>query len=229
MTSGATPVPPGDGTVQPATPVRLVRTEEAVLPTRHGRFRMIAFTDPETALDHLAVISGQVDGRHGVLARVHSECMTGDVLGSMRCDCGDQLELALERIAQEDGVVVYLRQEGRGIGLANKVRAYRLQDEGHDTVDANLELGLPSDSRDYKIAATILENLGVQCVRLMTNNPAKIDCLEKAGIEVVAREPHEIAPNAVNEAYLQTKRDRMRHNLSLVDAPVDSPVDPDSQ
>ncbi len=222
MTSGPASGSPGDGSSGPAQPVRLLRTEEAVLPTRHGRFRMVAFTDPATGLDHLAVISGQVSERHGVLVRVHSECLTGDMLDSMRCDCGDQLELALKRIAQEDGIVVYLRQEGRGIGLANKVRAYRLQDEGHDTVDANLELGLPSDSRDYQIAATILENLGVLCVRLMTNNPAKIEALEHSGIQVVAREPHEIAPNAVNEAYLQTKRDRMHHALSLVDPPSEN-------
>lgn len=222
MPSGPASIANGDGSSEAAQPVRLLRTEEAVLPTPHGKFRMVAFTDPATGLDHLAVISGQVRDRHGVLARVHSECLTGDVLGSMRCDCGDQLELGLKRIAEEDGVVVYLRQEGRGIGLANKVRAYRLQDEGHDTVDANLELGLPSDSRDYLIAARILENLGVECVRLMTNNPAKIEALERSGIQVVAREPHEIAPNAVNEGYLQTKRDRMRHALSLVDPSSDA-------
>lgn len=210
-----------DGTNGTAKPLHLVRTEEAWLPTKHGKFRIVAFTDPATGLDHLAVISGTVRDRHGVLVRLHSECLTGDVLGSMRCDCGDQLDLALSKIADRDGVVVYLRQEGRGIGLANKVRAYRLQDEGRDTVDANLELGLPSDSRDYRLAAAILESLGVACVRLMTNNPAKVSSLEEAGIQVVEREPHEIPANPSNKAYLATKRDRMDHALTLLDPPAE--------
>lgn len=212
----ATGVPPAHA------PLPLTRTEEAMLPTRQGKFRIIAFTDPATGLDHLAVVSGKTSGRHGVLVRIHSECLTGDVLGSMRCDCGQQLDLALERIAEQDGIVIYLRQEGRGIGLANKVRAYRLQDEGRDTVDANLDLGLLADGRDYRLAATILQELDVACVRLMTNNPAKVTALESAGIEVVAREPHEIPPNPDNRAYLATKRDRLHHALSLVEADPDS-------
>ncbi len=216
MTTGVdSVVPPAQDAPAADSPVPLRRTEEATLPTRQGKFRIIAFTDPETGLDHLAVISGKISGCHGVLVRVHSECLTGDVLGSMRCDCGPQLDLALERIAEQDGIVVYLRQEGRGIGLANKVRAYRLQDEGRDTVDANLDLGLPPDGRDYRLAATILKQLEVACVRLMTNNPAKITALENAGIQVVAREPHEIPPNPINRAYLATKRDRLEHALSL--------------
>jgi 3,4-dihydroxy 2-butanone 4-phosphate synthase / GTP cyclohydrolase II len=207
-------------------PVHLIRTEEALLPTAQGNFRIVAFTDEATGQDHLAVVSGEVQGQHGVLVRIHSECLTGDVLGSMRCDCGPQLDLALRRIAEQDGVLVYLRQEGRGIGLANKVRAYRLQDEGRDTVDANLELGLPSDARDYSLAAAILEELDVKCVRLMTNNPAKVDALEDAGIKVAVREPHEIPPNAVNRAYLETKRDRMDHALDLLEKPCPE-KDPD--
>jgi 3,4-dihydroxy 2-butanone 4-phosphate synthase / GTP cyclohydrolase II len=196
-------------------PAELPRTEEALLPTRHGNFRVVAFTDPATGTDHLALIAGNVQGEHGVLVRVHSECLTGDVLGSLRCDCGGQLELAMKRIAEESGILLYLRQEGRGIGLANKVRAYRLQDEGLDTVEANETLGFPSDARGYEVAAAMLATLGVSCVRLMTNNPVKVAALEAAGMKVVAREPHEIPPNHVNRAYLETKRDRMRHALHL--------------
>lgn len=204
-----------DAAVVPARAPHVTRIDEAQLPTQHGNFRVVAYTEDGTDKDHLAIIAGDVRGKHGVLVRMHSECLTGDVLGSKRCDCGAQLDLALERIAEEGGVVLYLRQEGRGIGLANKIRAYRLQDEGRDTVDANTELGFPADARCYTVAAQMLNDLGVQCVRLMTNNPAKVEALQRKGIEVAVREPHEIPPLDENRAYLATKRDRMRHELII--------------
>ncbi|MBW3584145.1 MAG: GTP cyclohydrolase II [Euryarchaeota archaeon] len=204
---------PVNGSTRP--PIRLVRSDEARLPTEHGNFRIVAFTEEATGKEHLAIVAGETEGRHGVLVRLHSECLTGDVLGSKRCDCGAQLDLALSRIADEGGVVLYLRQEGRGIGLANKVRAYHLQDQGMDTIQANLHLGFPADARCYTVAAEILDALGVQCVRLMTNNPDKVEKLRKKGIEVVAREPHEIPPNDENRAYLVTKRDKMSHTLVI--------------
>lgn len=209
-------VPATQGQVDAAKPgPRVVRVDGSELPTRHGNFKVVAYTEEGTDKDHLAIISGDTQGKHGVLVRMHSECLTGDVLGSKRCDCGDQLDLALQRIAEEGGVVLYLRQEGRGIGLANKIRAYRLQDEGRDTVEANLELGFPADARCYTVAAQMLHDLGVQCVRLMTNNPAKVEALERKGIQVVAREAHEIPARAENRAYLTTKREKMRHTLAL--------------
>lgn len=198
---------------KPTNPVTLVRSDEARLPTQYGNFRIVAFTEAGTDKDHVAIVAGDVEGKHGVLVRIHSECATGDIFGSMRCDCGPQLDLALERIAEEGGIVLYLRQEGRGIGLANKIRAYALQDEGLDTVDANLHLGFPADARCYSAAAQMLDQLGVACVRLMTNNPAKVEALKRKGIEVVGREAHEIPPNDENRFYLVTKRERMQHML----------------
>ncbi len=187
----------------------------AELPTRHGLFRIHVFTDGSTGLDHVALVSGEVFGQERVATRIHSECLTGDAFASLRCDCREQLDRGLERLAARPcGILLYLRQEGRGIGLANKIRAYRLQQEmGLDTVDANLALGLPDDSRDYSFAATMLRRLGVRSVSLMTNNPDKIAQLRQAGIPVLARIPHVIGPGPLNHAYLETKAQRSGHLL----------------
>jgi 3,4-dihydroxy 2-butanone 4-phosphate synthase/GTP cyclohydrolase II len=194
------------------------RVSSARIPTAHGDFTGIAFESVLDGEQHLALVRGDVDGRQDVLVRVHSECLTGDVFGSLRCDCGSQLDAALRRIALDDlGVLVYLRgHEGRGIGLAHKLRAYQLQEAGHDTVDANLELGLPVDSREYGIGAQILVDLGVTTMRLMTNNPAKYGGLEGFGLDIVERIPLEIEPNPHNEAYLRTKRERLGHTLGAL-------------
>jgi len=168
---------------------------------------------------HLALVLGEVAGKPDVLVRVHSECLTGDVFGSLRCDCGPQLRRALELIeAEGQGVVVYLRgHEGRGIGLGHKIRAYRLQDQGRDTVDANLELGLPVDSREYGIGAQILVDLGVSTMRLLTNNPVKYGGLEGFGLDITERVPIELTPNPQNIEYLRTKRERLGHLLDGLD------------
>lgn len=171
---------------------------------------MVAYEDCER--EHVAVIKGDLSTEDPVLCRIHSECLTGDVFGSNRCDCGPQLQLALETIEQAGrGIVLYLRQEGRGIGLSNKLRAYTLQDQGIDTYDANVALGFPADLRDYDIAAAILHDLRVTSVILMTNNPEKVQGLEAAGIHVAERLKHFIEPHEHNERYLQTKRDKMGH------------------
>jgi 3,4-dihydroxy 2-butanone 4-phosphate synthase / GTP cyclohydrolase II len=196
---------------------RLVRaTESARIPTRHGPFACHAWTSTIDGVEHLAFVRGEVRGDAPVLVRVHSECLTGDVFGSERCDCGTQLEGALERIAAEGwGVVVYLRgHEGRGIGLSHKLAAYNLQDHGHDTVDANLALGLPVDDREYGIGAQILWELGVRRLRLMTNNPAKLSGLSGYGLEIVEHVPLKPHVTPENLRYLATKRDRMGHALS---------------
>ncbi|MDQ6838225.1 MAG: bifunctional 3,4-dihydroxy-2-butanone-4-phosphate synthase/GTP cyclohydrolase II [Actinomycetota bacterium] len=193
---------------------RLVRrTAEARVPTEFGDFTCIAFEDTVGGETHLALIMGQPDGQADVLVRVHSECVTGDAFGSLRCDCGNQLRAAQERIAAEGtGVIVYLRgHEGRGIGITHKLQAYGLQDQGLDTVDANVELGLPVDSREYGIGAQILVDLGITTMRLMTNNPAKRGGLEGFGLEIVERVPIESALTAENEKYLRTKQERMGH------------------
>jgi GTP cyclohydrolase II len=188
----------------------------ARLPTPEAEFRLCLFRDPKEDKEHLAIILGQVDGAEGVLVRVHSECFTGDVLGSLRCDCGDQLHQAIDRVAAEGaGVIVYLRQEGRGIGLHDKLRAYNLQDQGLDTVDANLALGHQADERDYTAAARILIQLGVRSVRLLTNNPEKLDALHTHGIPVVERMPLHAPTTPENAGYLRTKRLRMNHWLPL--------------
>jgi 3,4-dihydroxy 2-butanone 4-phosphate synthase/GTP cyclohydrolase II len=188
----------------------------ARIPILDGEFQLCLFTNDQDNKEHLALVKGEVSGEEGVLVRVHSECFTGDVLGSMRCDCGEQLHLALAKIAAEgQGVIIYLRQEGRGIGLLDKLRAYNLQDEGYDTVDANLLLGHQSDERDYTIAARILDDLGVVSVRLMTNNPFKIDNLKKLGINVQERVLLEPTVNPENARYLNTKVKRMNHMLNL--------------
>lgn len=186
---------------------------EARLPSRFGDFHVVAFESVD-GKEHAAVVKGDIRGQSGVPVRLHSECFTGDVMGSLKCDCRDQLEAALQRIASmEMGAVLYLRQEGRGIGLANKIRAYALQDAGLDTVEANLHLGFGDDERDYEIAAQMLEELGVRSVRLMTNNPNKIKGIQAHGIQVDERLPHVLPPNPHNEFYLQTKRDKSGHLL----------------
>jgi 3,4-dihydroxy 2-butanone 4-phosphate synthase/GTP cyclohydrolase II len=184
------------------------------LPTVYGDFTAVAFRETLTGKHHVALVKGDVDGTDDVLVRVHSECLTGDVFHSLRCDCGEQLESALAMIEREgQGVLLYLAQEGRGIGLLNKLKAYNLQDKGLDTVDANLELGLPVDLRDYGIGAQILADLGLSSIRILTNNPKKIRGLEGYGLSVTDQIPIQHAPNPHNEAYLRAKRDRLGHSL----------------
>jgi 3,4-dihydroxy 2-butanone 4-phosphate synthase/GTP cyclohydrolase II len=195
---------------------RVERLAETTLPTEHGTFRVTGFRDVVTGDEHLALVSPRGLLGRAPLVRLHSECLTGDVLGSQRCDCGPQLQRALERVAAEGGVVVYLRgHEGRGVGLLAKLQAYALQDAGFDTVDAQVELGLPIDAREYAAGAAILAKLGVDAVRLLTNNPMKVNAMREHGIEVAAVERISVAPLATNEAYLRTKRDRMGHDLLL--------------
>jgi len=190
----------------------VTRKASAPIPTALGQFQLFIYEDHRDGKEHLAVVHGRVKGQRQVLVRVHSECFTGDVLSSRRCDCGEQLRLALRQIAAEkSGTVLYLRQEGRGIGLLNKLRAYNLQDQGYDTVDANLALGHAPDERDYTTAAHILRDLGVRSIRLLTNNPHKIESLEELGIEVTARVPLMAAVTPENAFYLQTKARRLRH------------------
>jgi len=198
------------------------RVSEARIPTRYGDFTAYVFESILDGTEHLAFVRGEVAGTENVLVRVHSECLTGDVFGSMRCDCGVQLDSALERIAQEGrGVVLYLRgHEGRGIGLGHKLRAYSLQDQGRDTVEANVELGFPVDSREYGIGSQILVDLGVTTMRLMTNNPAKYGGLEGYGLEIVERVPLRVTPNDENISYLRTKQEKLGHLLDLGEAQV---------
>ncbi|MEJ2186323.1 MAG: bifunctional 3,4-dihydroxy-2-butanone-4-phosphate synthase/GTP cyclohydrolase II [Gemmatimonadota bacterium] len=202
---------------------RLVRRiSEAVLPTRHGDFQVIAFQSLVDGQEHVALVKGEVAGKKDVLVRMHSQCLTGDVFHSLRCDCGDQLHAAMRRIDEEgQGVVVYLRQEGRGIGLANKIRAYALQDGGQDTVEANESLGFKPDLRDYGIGAQILLDLGLSSLRLLTNNPRKIVGLEGYGLRVSDRLPIRTTPTDYNRAYLATKRTKLGHLLDELDEPLD--------
>lgn len=193
----------------------LMITVQAQLPTRYGRFRIHAFQCPISGEEHVALIKGRVAGKDDVLVRLHSECMTGDVFGSERCDCGEQLDDAMRKIgAAREGVLLYLAQEGRGIGIANKVAAYHLQDHGLDTVEANRVLGLPIDARSYECAACMLRVLGIRSVRLMTNNPTKIEELKRHGVDVRRRIPIQIPATASNVRYLETKRTKMRHLIS---------------
>jgi 3,4-dihydroxy 2-butanone 4-phosphate synthase/GTP cyclohydrolase II len=193
------------------------RAAETRLPTSLGDFRVVAYRSQIDSALHLALVKGEVRDRHDVLVRVHSECMTGDIFHSLRCDCGGQLELALRRIEEEDrGVLLYMAQEGRGVGLLHKLRAYGLQDDGLDTVDANLRLGLPVDQRDYGAGAAVLADLGVASIRLLTNNPAKRDGLVAAGVTVNAQVPLLVDGNPHNVAYLETKALRMGHTLTSI-------------
>ncbi|ADW21546.1 riboflavin biosynthesis protein ribBA [Thermus scotoductus SA-01] len=188
------------------------REAEALLPTRFGEFRILGYRDSLTGEEHAALVMGSWDPEEPVLVRMHSECLTGDALHSLRCDCGFQRDLALERISKEGkGVLVYLRQEGRGIGLVNKIRAYHLQDQGLDTVEANLALGFPPDLRDYGVGAQILYDLGVRKMRLLTNNPRKVKALSGFGIEIVERIPLRAGDNPHNERYLQAKKEKLGH------------------
>ncbi len=197
------------------------RTEKLVskvvstrLPTRHGEFRLYAYETPIEENPYIALVMGDVSDGEPVLVRIHSSCMTGDVLHSMRCECGDQLETAMQKVAEEGrGVVIYIYQEGRGIGLVEKLKAYELQDQGYDTVEANERLGYPADLRDYGIGAQVLLDLGVKKIRYMTNNPAKLAGLEGYDLEIVERVPLIIEPNCMNRRYLETKQDKMGHML----------------
>jgi 3,4-dihydroxy 2-butanone 4-phosphate synthase/GTP cyclohydrolase II len=195
------------------------RVAEAKLPTRYGEFTAIAYRSDIDADEHLALVMGDIANAEPILVRVHSECLTGDVFGSLRCDCGDQISLAMKNIAKEGrGVFLYMRQEGRGIGFHNKIRAYALQDKGLDTVEANLSLGFPSDLRDYGIGAQILADLGLHKIRLLTNNPKKVIGLEGYGLEVVEQVPIIITPNPYNRRYLVTKQKKMGHRLEIPEA-----------
>jgi 3,4-dihydroxy 2-butanone 4-phosphate synthase/GTP cyclohydrolase II len=197
------------------------RTEKLVervvsvrLPTDYGDFQGVAYRETLTGKQHVALVMGEVDGKEDVLVRVHSECLTGDVFHSRRCDCGEQLEQALARIRREgEGVLLYLAQEGRGIGLLNKLRAYELQEQGLDTVEANIELGFKADAREYGIGSQILADLGLTTIRVLTNNPKKISGISGFGLEVVSQEPIEVEPNDDNREYLETKRDKLGHTI----------------
>jgi 3,4-dihydroxy 2-butanone 4-phosphate synthase/GTP cyclohydrolase II len=190
------------------------RTTSVRLPTGYGEFTAVAFRETLTGKHHLALVKGEVDGMSDVLVRVHSECLTGDVFHSLRCDCGEQLDQALLQIGREDrGVLLYMAQEGRGIGLLNKLRAYELQETGLDTVEANLELGFPADARDWGIGNQILADLGLSTIRILTNNPKKISGLEGFGLTVVEQVPIETPPNAENRRYLAVKREKLGHRL----------------
>ena len=193
------------------------RGETVFLPTQNGEFMLTPFRDMTTGLEHVVLTKGEWQPDEPILCRVHSSCMTGDVFGSMRCECGEQLTKAMQMIEEEGrGIIVYMNQEGRGIGLMNKIRAYKLQEQGEDTVEANVHLGFRPDERDYGVGAQILRKMGALKLRLMTNNPVKRVGLESYGIEIVENVPIEIVPNPWNERYMRTKKDKMHHDLKLV-------------
>jgi 3,4-dihydroxy 2-butanone 4-phosphate synthase / GTP cyclohydrolase II len=199
------------------------RTTSVNLPTAYGDFKAIAFRETLTGKHHVALVRGEIEGAENVLVRVHSECLTGDVFHSLRCDCGEQLKLALERLAGEErGVLLYMTQEGRGIGLLNKLKAYELQEAGLDTVEANLELGLPADAREYGIGNQILADLGLTTIRILTNNPKKLTGIEGFGLTVVEQLPIETEPTEENRRYLATKREKLGHRLHHQDLRLDA-------
>ncbi|MBL0884302.1 MAG: GTP cyclohydrolase II, partial [Chitinophagaceae bacterium] len=189
----------------------LVRVD---MPTKYGQCKLVAFKEKMTGAEHLALVKGEWQSEEAVLTRVHSSCFTGDILGSFRCDCGEQLQKAMQMVdAEGKGVILYMNQEGRGIGLINKLKAYKLQEEGMDTVEANLHLGFGMDERDYGVGAQILRSLGITKLKLMSNNPRKRAGLKGYGLEIVDIVPIEIAPNPHNEKYLKTKRDKLGHEI----------------
>jgi GTP cyclohydrolase II len=205
--------------------VRVVAVAE--LPTRFGHFRLVGFWNNRDGKEHVAMVHGDVVGAADVAVRLHSECLTGDVMGSLRCDCRDQLTEGLQAIRREGrGILLYLRQEGRGIGLLNKIRAYALQEQGLDTVEANQALGFRDDERDYAVAAHMLRSLGVKSVRVVTNNPDKIRQLSQHGVEVSGRIPHVIPPNEFNRFYLETKARRSGHMIDLAEERLSEQSDP---
>jgi 3,4-dihydroxy 2-butanone 4-phosphate synthase/GTP cyclohydrolase II len=195
----------------------LIIGERVKLPTKYGHFQLVPFQESDSGVEHMAIIKGDIKKDDVILTRIHSACATGDLFGSLRCDCGEQLIRSMKMIENnKKGVVIYLQQEGRGIGLMNKIKAYKLQENGMDTVDANIHLGFAPDERNYKIAAEILTSLGINRVNLITNNPEKIDGLKKDGIEIVERVPLEIDANMYNVGYLKTKKTRMNHLINTV-------------
>jgi len=194
----------------------IVKGVEVNLPTQYGNFKFVPFKQKSNGLEHMALMKGEWSLDEPVLVRVHSSCATGDIFGSLRCECGEQLHKAMETIEKEGkGVIVYMNQEGRGIGLMNKIMAYKLQEEGYDTVEANVELGFEADERDYGVGAQILRELGVCKMKLMTNNPVKRIGLEGYGLHIVENVPIEVHPNPHNEFYMKTKHQRMGHNLDF--------------
>ena len=190
------------------------KQSEAMIPTPNGEFKMIAYAeDDENKMPHVVLVHPDLDDSENVVVRIHSECLTGDLFGSKRCDCGEQLQRALSIIGKEKGILIYLRQEGRGIGLINKLKAYKLQDAGMNTIDANIHLGFEPDERDYEVASEILKDLNIKSVKLLTNNPEKVTGLNQYGIQVAERLPIVIEPSDENKAYLQIKNDLMGHIL----------------
>jgi GTP cyclohydrolase II len=197
--------------IAPTTDLEVEFVAETLLPTSTGAFRVRAYRDHRTGTEPVAIVSGAVEGRVGVAVRVHDECLTSEVLGSLKCDCKNQLDHAMAYIKEHDGVVIYLRQEGRGIGLANKIAAYRLQEDGLDTVDANRALGLPDDARQYHAAKAILDDLQLDGIRLLTNNPRKVEKLTELGVDILGRVPVVVPGNPHSQGYLDAKASRMRH------------------